>query len=179
MRRFLHGESGKVASPVSGKKRFSTSKPTAMFSACITSRKAMSRSVLARRTKFSKISIARKKFSTRISSRMRRWPTGSHPETGYLYFDAKSVVDTSATGGAFQSAAIQSSGHRALCRRRLWRKSHPRLEPLTATLARKAHRPVQWVLTREEVFLDGPLPCRGREDQNRGQEGRHDCRAPG
>ena len=33
------------------------------------------------------------------------------------------------------------------------RKLHPRLEPLTATLARKAHRPVQWVLTREEVFL--------------------------
>ena len=32
-------------------------------------------------------------------------------------------------------------------------KVHPRLEPLTATLARKAHRPVQWVLTREEVFL--------------------------
>jgi CO/xanthine dehydrogenase Mo-binding subunit len=32
-------------------------------------------------------------------------------------------------------------------------KVHPRLEPLTATLARKAHRPVQWILTREEVFL--------------------------
>ena len=32
-------------------------------------------------------------------------------------------------------------------------KVHPRLEPLTAALARKAHRPVQWVLTREEVFL--------------------------
>jgi CO/xanthine dehydrogenase Mo-binding subunit len=32
-------------------------------------------------------------------------------------------------------------------------KTHPRLEPLAATLARKAHRPVKWVLTREEVFL--------------------------
>ena len=32
-------------------------------------------------------------------------------------------------------------------------KTHPRLEPLAAALARKAHRPVQWVLTREEVFL--------------------------
>jgi CO/xanthine dehydrogenase Mo-binding subunit len=32
-------------------------------------------------------------------------------------------------------------------------KVHPRIEPLTAVLARKAHRPVQWVLTREEVFL--------------------------
>ena len=32
-------------------------------------------------------------------------------------------------------------------------KVHPRLEPLTAALARKAHRPVQWVLSREEVFL--------------------------
>ena len=32
-------------------------------------------------------------------------------------------------------------------------KTHPRLEPMTATLARKAHRPVQWVLSREEVFL--------------------------
>ena len=32
-------------------------------------------------------------------------------------------------------------------------KTHPRLEPLVAVLARKAHRPVQWVLTREEVFL--------------------------
>ena len=34
-------------------------------------------------------------------------------------------------------------------------KVHPRLEPLTATLARKARRPVQWVLSREEVFLTG------------------------
>jgi CO/xanthine dehydrogenase Mo-binding subunit len=32
-------------------------------------------------------------------------------------------------------------------------KTHPRLEPLTAALARKARRPVQWVLSREEVFL--------------------------
>ena len=32
-------------------------------------------------------------------------------------------------------------------------KTHPRLEPLTAALARKAYRPVQWVLTREEVFV--------------------------
>ena len=32
-------------------------------------------------------------------------------------------------------------------------KVHPRLEPLTAALARQARRPVQWVLTREEVFL--------------------------
>src|SRR6266540_3933305 len=28
-------------------------------------------------------------------------------------------------------------------------KVHPRLEPLTATLARKAHRPAQWVLSRD------------------------------
>jgi CO/xanthine dehydrogenase Mo-binding subunit len=32
-------------------------------------------------------------------------------------------------------------------------KTHLRLEPLVAALARKAHRPVQWVLTREEVFV--------------------------
>ena len=32
-------------------------------------------------------------------------------------------------------------------------KTHPRLEPLVSVLARKAHRPVQWALTREEVFL--------------------------
>jgi CO/xanthine dehydrogenase Mo-binding subunit len=32
-------------------------------------------------------------------------------------------------------------------------KTHPRLEPLTAVLSRKARRPVQWALTREEVFL--------------------------
>jgi CO/xanthine dehydrogenase Mo-binding subunit len=32
-------------------------------------------------------------------------------------------------------------------------KTHPRLEPLAALLSRKARRPVQWVLTREEVFL--------------------------
>ncbi|HEX6438605.1 MAG TPA: xanthine dehydrogenase family protein molybdopterin-binding subunit [Candidatus Binatia bacterium] len=32
-------------------------------------------------------------------------------------------------------------------------KTHPRLEPLAAFIARKARRPVQWVLTREEVFL--------------------------
>ena len=34
-------------------------------------------------------------------------------------------------------------------------KTHARLEPVTALLARKAGRPVQWVLTREEVFLTG------------------------
>jgi CO/xanthine dehydrogenase Mo-binding subunit len=34
-------------------------------------------------------------------------------------------------------------------------KTHARLEPALALLARKAHRPVQWVLTREEVFLTG------------------------
>ena len=32
---------------------------------------------------------------------------------------------------------------------------HLRLEPLAAALARKARRPVQWKLTREEVFLTG------------------------
>jgi CO/xanthine dehydrogenase Mo-binding subunit len=32
-------------------------------------------------------------------------------------------------------------------------KTHPRLEPLAAVLSRKARRPVQWVLTREEVFF--------------------------
>jgi CO/xanthine dehydrogenase Mo-binding subunit len=34
-------------------------------------------------------------------------------------------------------------------------KNHARLEPVVALLARKARRPVQWVLTREEVFLTG------------------------
>ena len=34
-------------------------------------------------------------------------------------------------------------------------KNHARIEPLVALLARKARRPVQWVLTREEVFLTG------------------------
>lgn len=34
-------------------------------------------------------------------------------------------------------------------------KTHARLEPIVALLARKARRPVQWVLTREEVFLTG------------------------
>ena len=34
-------------------------------------------------------------------------------------------------------------------------KTHARLEPALALLARKAHRPVQWVLTRDEVFLTG------------------------
>ena len=34
-------------------------------------------------------------------------------------------------------------------------KTHARLEPVTALLARKAGRPVQWLLTREEVFLTG------------------------
>ncbi|MBI4492564.1 MAG: molybdopterin-dependent oxidoreductase, partial [Chloroflexi bacterium] len=32
-------------------------------------------------------------------------------------------------------------------------KLYPKLEPLVSALARKARRPVQWVLTREEVFL--------------------------
>lgn len=34
-------------------------------------------------------------------------------------------------------------------------KTHARLEPVVALLARKAGRAVQWVLTREEVFLTG------------------------
>lgn len=34
-------------------------------------------------------------------------------------------------------------------------KTHARLEPALALLARKARRPVQWVLTREEVFFTG------------------------
>ena len=32
-------------------------------------------------------------------------------------------------------------------------KTYPKLEPLVAAMARKARRPVQWVLSREEVFL--------------------------
>ncbi|HVO92136.1 MAG TPA: xanthine dehydrogenase family protein molybdopterin-binding subunit [Terriglobales bacterium] len=34
-------------------------------------------------------------------------------------------------------------------------KNHARVEPVVALLARKARRPVQWTLTREEVFLTG------------------------
>lgn len=34
-------------------------------------------------------------------------------------------------------------------------KNHARIEPLVALLARKARRPVQWILTRDEVFLTG------------------------
>jgi CO/xanthine dehydrogenase Mo-binding subunit len=34
-------------------------------------------------------------------------------------------------------------------------KTHARLEPAVALIARKARRPVQWVLTRDEVFLTG------------------------
>ncbi len=34
-------------------------------------------------------------------------------------------------------------------------KNHARIEPIVALLARKARRPVQWTLTREEVFLTG------------------------
>ena len=34
-------------------------------------------------------------------------------------------------------------------------KTHARLEPALALLTRKARRPVQWVLTRDEVFLTG------------------------
>ncbi len=34
-------------------------------------------------------------------------------------------------------------------------KNHARIEPLVALLARKARRPVQWILTRDEVFCTG------------------------
>ena len=34
-------------------------------------------------------------------------------------------------------------------------KNHARIEPIVALLARKVRRPVQWILTREEVFLTG------------------------
>ncbi|HMA81735.1 MAG TPA: xanthine dehydrogenase family protein molybdopterin-binding subunit, partial [Candidatus Binatia bacterium] len=34
-------------------------------------------------------------------------------------------------------------------------KNHARIEPVVALLARKARRPVQWTLAREEVFLTG------------------------
>ena len=58
-------------------------------------------------------------------------------------------------------------------------KTHPRLEPLTATLARKAHRPVQWVLSREEVFLTAHCHAAVVQDQNRSETRRNHCRAPG
>ena len=41
---------------------------------------------------------------------------------------------------------------------------------LTATLARKAYRPVQWVLTAGRGFLDGSLSGRGGADQDRREE---------
>ncbi|HET7004015.1 MAG TPA: xanthine dehydrogenase family protein molybdopterin-binding subunit [Candidatus Binatia bacterium] len=34
-------------------------------------------------------------------------------------------------------------------------KNHARIEPVVALLARKARRPVQWILNRDEVFLTG------------------------
>lgn len=34
-------------------------------------------------------------------------------------------------------------------------KNHARIEPVVALLARKARRPVQWILSRDEVFLTG------------------------
>lgn len=34
-------------------------------------------------------------------------------------------------------------------------KNHARIEPVVSLLARKARRPVQWILTRDEVFLTG------------------------
>ena len=34
-------------------------------------------------------------------------------------------------------------------------KNHARIEPVVALLARKTRRPVQWILTRDEVFLTG------------------------
>ncbi len=34
-------------------------------------------------------------------------------------------------------------------------KNHARIEPLVALLAKKARRPVRWILTRDEVFLTG------------------------
>ncbi|HEX9787633.1 MAG TPA: xanthine dehydrogenase family protein molybdopterin-binding subunit, partial [Candidatus Binatia bacterium] len=34
-------------------------------------------------------------------------------------------------------------------------KNHARIEPVVALLARKSRRPVQWILTRDEVFLTG------------------------
>jgi len=34
-------------------------------------------------------------------------------------------------------------------------KNHARIEPVVALLSRKAQRPVQWILTRDEVFLTG------------------------
>ena len=34
-------------------------------------------------------------------------------------------------------------------------KNHARIEPVVALLARKARRPVQWILTRDEVFFTG------------------------
>ena len=45
-------------------------------------------------------------------------------------------------------------------------KTHPRLT-IDGDMARKAYRPVQWVFSREEVFLYRSLSGSDRADQNR------------
>ena len=58
-------------------------------------------------------------------------------------------------------------------------KVHPRLEPLTSALARKAHRPVQWVLSREEVFLTAHCHASVVKIKTGVKRDGTHCRAPG
>lgn len=51
-------------------------------------------------------------------------------------------------------------------------KNHARIEPVVALLARKARRPVQWTLTREEAFSHRASLRRDGENEDRLQTGR-------
>ena len=90
-----------------------------------------------------------------------------------------SVIDTSSAGGAFRSATIQSARHRAVCRRGIWREDASSLGTFDGGIgAQGASTGAVGVDAGRSIF-DGSLPGRGGEDQDRGEEGRHDRRPPG
>ena len=84
-----------------------------------------------------------------------------HAATAYWEASGKLVIYTSSQNPSVVRDQLAEMFHLPAAQVRLvvpfvgggyGAKVHPRLEPLVACLARKAHRPVQLVLTREEVF---------------------------
>ena len=95
---------------------------------------------------------------------------GAVRETGGLYIDTNTVVDTSPIGRAVRSSTIQSASHRAVRRRRLRREDSSRAGTSGGGSRAQGASAGSVGVDAGRSLSDGPLPGRGGEDQDRGQE---------